>query len=197
MIKMIDDNIINIDLAEIEKLSLWMLSFLMLFSIFPFFYVWSDKTSESISELGILIDESFLLFIWTLIKSSIIFLLFLIAGLFVHEFIHMIFFALFIKSKFSGVQFGYDSEKIIPYVHIKEEISIRGFRIGVLMPGIILGIIPLISGMVQGYLGIFLFGLFFTMGASGDLLILWHTRHVGPFCLIKDLPDKIGVKVIT
>ena len=60
------------------------------------------------------------------------------------------------------------------------------------MPGIILGIIPSIIAIVTGSLGLFIFGLFFTLAAGGDFMIVNLLRDEPKNNLVQDHPSKIG-----
>ena len=60
------------------------------------------------------------------------------------------------------------------------------------MPGIILGIIPSIIAIVTGSLGLFIFGLFFTLAAGGDFMIVNLLRNEPKNNLVQDHPSKIG-----
>ena len=60
------------------------------------------------------------------------------------------------------------------------------------MSGIILGILPSIIAIITGSLGLFIFGLFFTLAASGDFMIVNLLRKEPKNNLVQDHPSKIG-----
>ncbi len=79
-----------------------------------------------------------------------------------------------------------------PYVHIKDSITFWGYRLGVVMPFLILGIIPLLTGLIKGHFFTLLFGLFMKLIAAGDLMLLKKTSQIDSNYLIQDLPNDIG-----
>jgi len=60
------------------------------------------------------------------------------------------------------------------------------------MPAVLLGIIPSIISIATGNSGLFLFGIFFSITAGGDLLLLWFLRKEKKDVWIQDLSDKVG-----
>lgn len=57
------------------------------------------------------------------------------------------------------------------------------YRLGAAIPGVVLGLLPSLVGIVTGNAPIMLFGLFFTFAAGGDALVLWLIRKVDPNAL--------------
>lgn len=184
---------IKISLDEIQKWSAKSSFSLSVLTLLPFLYMWGY--SDSITILGN-IHESFFQWLVTFLAVILLFILSITIGGILHELIHAVFFAPFLPTKFKGLKFGYMKDKMALYVHLKEPISITGFRLGTVMPGIVLGIIPIISGIMYGYLSVLLFGLFLTIAAVGDFLLLSKTLHVKSGYKIKDNPDDIGVDII-
>lgn len=60
------------------------------------------------------------------------------------------------------------------------------------MPGIFLGIIPSVIAIATGSLGFFIFGLFFTLAAGGDFMIVNLLKNEPKNNLVQDHPSKIG-----
>jgi hypothetical protein len=102
----------------------------------------------------------------------------------------------FLPSGFRALKFGYKKEYLALYVHLKEPISVTGFRIGAIMPAILLGILPMVVGLLYGYLSVVLFGMFLTTGAVGDFILLAKTMRLHSGYMIKDQPDDIAVLAI-
>ena len=69
---------------------------------------------------------------------------------------------------------------------------VNNYRLGVMMPGILLSFVPAIAGIISGISSIFIFGLLFILVAGGDILILWLLRNVKPKFLAKDQPTRVG-----
>ena len=90
----------------------------------------------------------------------------------VHELIHGFTWGLFTKNGFRSIAFGVIWEYLTPYCSCKEALSRRKYIAGGVMPGIVLGIIPLIVSCIIGYLPLMLYGGVMTICAGGDFLIL-------------------------
>ncbi len=191
---MFNEQSIKISLDEIQDWSAKLSFTLTVLTLLPFLFMWGY--SDSISFLGN-IHESFIQWVGIFLIVILLFIFSLIIASVLHELIHAAFFLPFLSSKFKGLKFGYMKEKMAIYVHLKDPISITGFRIGLIMPAIILGILPIIVGLLFGYLSILLFGIFLTVAAIGDLLLLVKTRNLHSGFMIKDLPDDIVIKSIS
>ena len=123
-------------------------------------------------------------------------ILILLIGTILHELIHGVSWSYFGKKPFHAIKFGFQLKALTPYAHCKELLELRAYRIGALMPGFVLGILPSTIGIVTGNGRIMIFGLLFTLGSGGDLLILWLIRkvHAGEF--VQDHPTRAGCYVI-
>ncbi len=120
----------------------------------------------------------------------------MVAGVIVHELIHGLVWMYFTGKKNEHFKFGFNWKTITPYAHCKEPMDILSYRLGAAAPGIILGIVPYLIGLVAGNPVITIFGLFFIMAASGDALILWTLRNVDKGKLVEDHPTRVGCYII-
>ncbi len=68
----------------------------------------------------------------------------------------------------------------------------RAYRLGVVTPGIVLGVVPSVAGIITGNGWVMSFGLFFRFVAGGDFLILWLVRRVAGRALVEDHPTKVA-----
>lgn len=125
-----------------------------------------------------------------------IFLAALVIGTLAHEIIHAICWWWLDDIAWNNIHFGFKWSSLTPYVHCPEPIEISNYRWGVAMPGIILGFLPFLVALLLQNGWLFGFGLFFTLAAAGDLLVLWLLRKVDAGSLIQDHPDLIGCKVL-
>lgn len=190
------NSIIDISIDDIPKTSLRILFSLILLVFIPFFFFHGSELREEIRVLGNLLDVSFFSFLFRMVWVSTGFVIITIVGIIIHEAIHAVFFSLFLRSKFQGVKFGFNKEHGIPYVHILEPISVLGFRIGAIMPLVILGIFPAVLGLYSGSFALTVFGALFIISASGDLLLISKTWGLSKDTKVKDLSDKIGFEVL-
>ena len=122
--------------------------------------------------------------------------LIVIVGIIVHELLHGLSWAYFEGKSLRIIQFGFQLKTLAPYAHCKVPIDIRAYRIGTAMPGIILGFLPIIIGLVIGNAWSMIFGLLFILIAAGDILLLLLTRKVKVGKLVKDHPTRVGCYVI-
>ncbi len=120
----------------------------------------------------------------------------IITGIILHELIHGIAWMYFAGKKNGHIKFGVNWKTLTPYAHCTEPMEIAPYRLGAAAPGIILGFIPYLIGLVTGNPVITLFGLFFSFAASGDGLILWILRKVEKGKLVEDHPSRAGCFVI-
>ena len=64
------------------------------------------------------------------------------------------------------------------------------------MPGLLLGIVPMVVGVVIGSGWLLFFGAISTLAAGGDMLILWLLRGVPGHRLVEDHPTNAGCFVL-
>jgi len=153
-----------------------MVSSIIIFGI-PYFFIWKPVVSD----------------VWASIYN-LRFLLALIGGIVLHELIHGLFWAMFTKNGFKSIKFGImpASKLFSPYCHCKEPLKLNHYRLGAIMPLIILGIIPTIISICIGSLFLFVLGIFFIMVASADVLVLQKTLKETKDSLIFDHPSEVG-----
>ncbi len=124
------------------------------------------------------------------------FLLAIILGVLVHEYLHKIGWAIFGKKPFSSIKFGFQWKTLTPYAHCSEPLEVNGYRWGALLPGLVLGIFPTVLSTIYGNGVLFIFGLIFIFAAGGDFLILWLIRKVKPGTYVEDHPTRAGCYII-
>jgi len=153
------------------------LPFILLFSII-YIYLWG---LESFS-------KSFII-------SNFRYLLIILIGVPIHEIIHWIVLVIGKKSV-KNVKFGFHIKALCPCVRCKVPVTVQLYRIALIMPGIILGILPSVYGIITGNSLILFWGLVFILAAGGDLLVLWLIRKVSIDEYVLDHPKKAGCYII-
>lgn len=125
---------------------------------------------------------------------SLILAVVLIVGIILHELIHGVFWAAFTKEGFKSIKFGImpASKLFSPYCHCKEPLKLNHYRLGAIMPLVILGIIPAIIAICIGNLFWFCVGIFFIIAACGDILIFIKTLKEKNDSLLYDHPSEAG-----
>lgn len=116
----------------------------------------------------------------------------LILGILLHELIHGITWAKFAKEGFKSIKFGILWKMLTPYCHCKEALKVRHYIIGAITPAIIMGIVPSIIAIMIGSFELLIFGMFFTMAAGGDFLIINLIRKENNSDLVQDHPSEAG-----
>lgn len=160
----------------------------LLIYFIPYYILNFDKTTipifkQSVREIGLEYGSLGLFVI--IIAISIV-------GVILHELIHGFCWGLFAKNGFKSISFGVVWKMLTPYCHCKEPLQVNHYIFGAIMPGIILGLIPAIYALVYDSFGILLFGVFFTIAAAGDILMVYLLRNERMNSLVQDHPSEVG-----
>jgi hypothetical protein len=99
-------------------------------------------------------------------------------GILVHEWIHAFGFAVFGDAPMNTISIG--MYRFTAYCQCNAPVSAPDFRVAIALPGIVLGVIPVVVAFAFGYGWWILFGALMTSAALGDVLILWALRGVEP-----------------
>lgn len=169
---------ISIEPKEVYKI-ITPISFIILFLFIFLYYIFIGR--KDINNLNI---------------NSFLFIFILIGATFIHEIIHGISFIVFGKVPFNKIKFGIILKYLTPYAYCNHVISISTYRIALVMPTILLGVIPLIYSFIASDFLIFLLGTLMFIGGFGDLLIVWVTRGVKKGTLVLDHDKKVGCYII-
>jgi hypothetical protein len=170
--------------ANVQAL-VFMLPILVLYMV-PYVLLWPEQISlEAIESFVLAHGVQVLLY-------PFLMLLVFVAGAVVHELLHGLTWALFCQHGVKSIKYGVHWRYLTPYCHCQEMLPLRPYILGGIMPGLVMGLLPALGGMATGNLLLFLFGLFFSIAASGDLLVLWMLRRARATDLVQDHPEKIG-----
>ena len=102
-----------------------------------------------------------------------LFCLALVVLIVVHELIHGISWSLFAEHHWKDIEFGFMKQYLTPYCTCCVPLSRNQYIFGALMPLVLLGILPMIGGIVAGSMSALLMGIIMTSSAAGDILIAW------------------------
>ncbi len=131
-----------------------------------------------------------------LFANFLVFIVIFFLGVVVHEFIHGIAWMVFGRKPFVVIKFGFQFKTFTPYAHCTVPLPVNPYRWGAAMPGLLLGLLPALAGILNGNGVLLAFGLLFTVAAGGDMLILWLTRHVDGNKLVEDHPTNAGCYIL-
>lgn len=163
---------------------------LVIVLVVPYYILWPDQFSKE--SIKAYLDAREMM---TFMDISIVFLL-IILGAISHELLHGLGWSHYAKTGWKSISFGIVWKYMTPYCHCSEPLLITPYRIGSMLPAIVLGIVPSLVAIAIGNIWLIVFGFFFTLAAGGDFVILWQLRNEKKTCLVKDHPDKIGCIIL-
>ena len=131
-----------------------------------------------------------------MVRHFVLFILLFLLGIFLHELIHGAAWAILGKKSLKAIHYGMNWKVLSPYAHCREPLLVGPYRLGAILPGIILGFIPAIAGIASGIGWVFLFGLIFTVAAGGDMVVLWLLRHENSREWVLDHDSRAGCYLI-
>ena len=162
----------------------------MVLLLVPYIWLWPEQfSSETIAGLVKTHGARILLL-------PLLMMLVFIPGAVVHELLHGLTWAVFCKRGIKSIKYGVYWKSLTPYCHCEEVLPLRPYVLGGMMPGLVMGILPAVAGIFWGNPWVFSFGLFFTLAAAGDMLVLWMLRHCHATDLVQDHPEKVGCYVL-
>jgi hypothetical protein len=152
---------------------------ILVFALLPFSIIWDYNTFDSAKRI---VFENFIVI--------------LIVGVFVHELLHGITWAIFAKNGFKSIKFGMIWSWLTPYCHCKEPLKAKHYAVGGAMPLVIMGIFPIIISLISGNGLMLSIGILFTWAAGGDIISLYMLRRIDSNESVYDHPDKLGFYVM-
>ncbi|WP_129671827.1 DUF3267 domain-containing protein [Candidatus Chloroploca sp. Khr17] len=130
------------------------------------------------------------------LPGAVLFFAVMLVSIAVHELIHGLTWQFASKSPATRVTYGVQWKMLTPYAHLEGPIDIGAYRLGGLMPGLVLGLIPYALSLIMDNAALLLFGVIHTLAAGGDWLVLWLLRGVRPGTLVEDHPSRAGCYVL-
>ena len=91
----------------------------------------------------------------------------------VHELIHGLSWSLFAENRWKDIEFGFMKQYLTPYCTCGVPLKKGSYIFGALAPLVLLGILPMIAGILTNSLGLLLLGVIMADAAAGDILIVW------------------------
>lgn len=149
----------------------------------PFYIIWHEN---------IILDEQKL----KISVSPIWFIVLLLVGIVVHELLHGIAWAYYVKNGWKSINFGFKWKYLMPYCHCNEPMSKRAYMVALLLPLIALGVIPSVVSLFIGSITLLLYGICFIGAAMGDIWMAWLLIKEKADSLILDHPDELAFYVL-
>jgi hypothetical protein len=134
--------------------------------------------------------------VWALLDLKI-FLITVLPGVLAHELIHGVAWAVFARRPLSSIQIGVRWRNVTPYAHPKDAMPVGAYRVGAVMPAVVMGVLPAVGAIVLGWPRLMAWSLVFVLAAGGDLVVLWLIRRVPAGRMVQDHPTRAGCQVLT
>lgn len=163
---------ITFDVAKANLYALFMIIPITLIFALPYYLIWQNFRYDSV--------------------DLILVLIIIIAGTILHELIHAITWAIFAKTGLRAIKFGIRWKLLNPYCHCKDLLLVKHYRLGTILPGILIGICPAVLSIIIGNPVILIIGIVFTMAAGGDFIMIYLLRNQDKNTLVYDHPTEAG-----
>ena len=167
--------------------------FAILLFVIPFYLLWSKKYVDGYQIFNFAISIPFLYYVINIIFYLLVFILIVI----IHEIIHGIFVSIFAENGFKSIKYGILSAKKLftPYCHCEDKLRINHYRIVIIMPTVIMGIIPSIISIIIGNIILLFWGIICIISGCGDILLILILLKEKKDCWIFDYPTEIGYSI--
>jgi hypothetical protein len=119
-----------------------------------------------------------------------------LGGSWLHELLHAAGWAVSSSLDWRRVQIGWRWHAMSPFARVDAPIQARGYRWGVALPGIVLGVVPTTMGLLKQSPLMLWAGVLLTLAALGDALVLLRIRDLPGSRWVQDHPDRIGCSVL-
>jgi len=119
----------------------------------------------------------------------------IVLGVPTHEIMHALGWLFAGRHSLKDIKFGFQVRTLSPYAHLGIPALASVYRMGTLLPALILGFLPYGIALVSGNGWLASFGLFFIFAAVGDLFVLWTLRGIGGRSSVLDHPSRVGCYV--
>ncbi|MDD6212168.1 MAG: metalloprotease family protein [Clostridiales bacterium] len=123
----------------------------------------------------------------------------LLVSIVLHEGIHGLIWGYLAKNHFQSIEFGLIKEYLTPYCTCLEPLSKIQYIMGAIMPGLVLGILPMVFSLFTGSAAVLFYGILMTIAAGGDFTIilkLIRYREEGRAVLYLDHPTECGLIIL-
>ena len=119
-----------------------------------------------------------------------------IIGVLLHEWIHVLGYRLVGGVSAKDARFVFLWKILTPAAHCAAPIRVNAYRVAMLAPLGLLGIIPFVVSLILGSQPLGLFGSVFIAGGVGDVMIFMMTLDVPGTAWIQDHPSDAGCTVV-
>lgn len=125
--------------------------------------------------------------------KSVVYLLFGVGSL-IYILVQLLLFMFFTKGDIRATRFTCDWKGFGFLYH--EPIALKYYRVILLVPAVLLGLVPAFHGFCTGYAECFMVGVFIMAASAGDCLFFWKLRHFDDNDRIKDGDKMFNATII-
>ena len=104
--------------------------------------------------------------------NPLLFLVMLFVLIVVHELIHGLTWAVFAEHHWADIEFGFMKQYLTPYCTCRVPLTKGQYIVGALMPLFLLGVLPMLAGILLGSMSTLFMGIIMADSAAGDILIV-------------------------
>lgn len=148
----------------------------------PYWAVWRDWPFAAF------FDDSVVGLGWLLLVFGV--------SIVVHELLHALGFWLVGNVPWRRIKFGFSWQGFAPYAHCRDPLQTTAYRISVILPGLLLGVLPGLSGVVMQQPLLVMWATLMLLAAGGDAAVLWAVRRVPSQVKVLDHPTQVGCQVL-
>jgi hypothetical protein len=170
-----EDKTMSVMMANILAGVLMVPAYLLI--LIPFFLIWGRLILTSYDS----------------IMDLIVLVIIFFVSVAVHEGLHALGY-LYGGAKWEEIKFGI--KHLSPYAHCRVKMPASKYKLAVALPGIVLGVLPGIAGILFGIDNLALFAAVMLIAATGDWLVLWLLRGTPADTLVQDHLSKVGCLII-
>jgi putative zincin peptidase len=127
--------------------------------------------------------------------SLLPFVIVLLISVVAHEWLHAVGFWLFGGVPWKDIRISVNWRALTPYATTPVLLPARAYWWTAALPAIVQGVIPAVAGLSFGVWQLSGYGAMMLAAASGDMIVLWLLRSVGPNIVVRDHPTRIGFEL--
>jgi len=113
-----------------------------------------------------------------------------------HEALHAIGFRYFGGAPWRSIRMGIQWRTVTPFAQALVPVSARAYRWTAALPGLALGALPIVAGVLLDVPFASGLGVLMLAGAGGDAAIIWAMRRTPADALVLDCPHALGCLVV-
>jgi hypothetical protein len=120
----------------------------------------------------------------------------LVASFYLHELLHGLGFVLVGRVPRSEVKIGFSRKALSPYAHCPVAMTASAYKVALVLPGFLLGVVPALIGIGLGVGWLTMYGMMMAVAALGDAQIAWLMRRLPGSTRVIDHPEEAGCEVL-